>query len=57
MQDLPDEIWTMIALALMPQIPIPGSKANWNDHLNQGAILPLQRVNKVSILCARDVSS
>ena len=56
MQDFPDEIWTVIAHALMPRIPVPGSKANWNDHLNQGAILPLQRVNKVSTLCTRDVS-
>jgi hypothetical protein len=48
MQDFPDEIWSMIAHALLPRIPEPGAKVNWNDHLNQGAILPLQRVNKVS---------
>jgi hypothetical protein len=48
MRDFPDEIWTIIAQASLPPLPEPGAKVNWNDHLNQGAILPLQRVSKVS---------
>jgi hypothetical protein len=48
MRDFPDEIWSIIAQASLPPLPKPGARVNWNDHLNQGAILPLQRVNKVS---------
>ena len=50
MRDLPDEVWSIIAQALLPPLPPPGSKANWNDHLHQGDMLPLQLVNKVRLL-------
>lgn len=50
MKDLPDEVWSIIAQALLPPLPPPGAEANWNDHLHQGDILPLQLVNKVRLL-------
>lgn len=48
MKDLPDELWTVIAKALLRPIPAPRAEVNWNEHLHQGDILPLQRVSKVS---------
>lgn len=48
MKDLPDELWLDIARALLRPIPAPRAEVNWNEHLHQGDILPLQRVSKVS---------
>jgi hypothetical protein len=48
MMDLLDEIWVIVAETLLPPIPAPRAQVNWNKHLNQGDILSLQRVSKVS---------
>ena len=50
MKDLPDELWLVVARALLRPIPAPRAEVNWNQDLHQGDILPLQRVSKVSEL-------
>lgn len=57
MQSLPIEIWKLVVEALHRPIPAAGESANWNDHLHQGDLVSVQRVNKVCRCVSREANS